>query len=180
MRTRSILGVSTVLAAAALLAAGCGSSNKNNTTTTSPTVTWASGLCTAITTYQKSLTTIANNTAKLALSKSALQQAVTQAKDATDTFVSTVKGLGTPQTTAGADAKKTVDTLATQLQDGADKIAAASSGSTLNTISVVSSTLITAQDQLKTAITQLKQLDAKGELQSAFKQAPACANVSGL
>ena len=32
----------------------------------------------------------------------------------------------------------------------------------------------------KTAITQLKQLDAKGELQSAFKQAPACANVSGL
>ena len=99
MRTdRSVrfLGAAVVVALT-ILAAGCGSNKSADTTTTSSTVDWANGLCSALSTYQASLTSAAKSVTGN-LSKSGLQDAVDQAKTATDTFVTTTKNLGKPDT----------------------------------------------------------------------------------
>jgi membrane-associated HD superfamily phosphohydrolase len=161
-----------------LVAAGCGSSKSADTTTTSSTVQWANGLCSAVSTYQASLTAAAKSLTGN-LSKSGLQHAADQAKTATDTFVSTTKDLGTPDTESGKKAKSTVDTLSSQLSDDADAVKSASSSSLLTAISTASATLATAQKQITTAFDELKGLDPKGELGDAFSQASSCASLTG-
>jgi hypothetical protein len=162
----------------ALLAAGCGSNKSADTTTTSSTVDWANGLCTAVSTYQASLTSAAKALTGN-LSKSGLQQAADDAKTATDTFVTTTKNLGKPDTKAGAQAKTTVDTLSSQLDDDVSTIKSATGSGTLTAISTMTATLATAQTQITTAFDQLKGLDPKGELGDAFSQASSCSSLTG-
>ena len=178
-RPRSIrlLGAVAVIALT-VFAAGCGSNKSADTTTTSSTVQWASGLCTAVSTYQASLTDAAKSLTGN-LSKAGLQDAVDQAKKATDTFVSTTKSLGKPDTDSGKQAKATLDTLSSQLNADVDTVKSASSSSLLTAISTISATLVTAQKQITTAFDQLKGLDAKGELGDAFSQASSCSSLTG-
>jgi hypothetical protein len=161
-----------------IFAAGCGSNKSADTTTTSSTVDWANGLCSAVSTYQASLTSAAKSLTGN-LSKSGLQAAVDQAKTATDTFVTTTKNLGKPDTDAGKQAKTTVDTLSSQLDDDINTIKSASGSGLLTGISTATATLATAQKQITTAFDQLKGLDPKGELGDAFSQASSCSSLTG-
>jgi hypothetical protein len=172
-----VLSAAAVMAVA-LLAAGCGSNKSADTTTTSATVDWANGLCGAVSTYQASLTDAAKSLTGN-LSKSGLAKAADQAKSATDTFVSTVKGLGQPDTNSGKEAKATVDTLSSQLDTDVSTIKSATSSSLLTGVSTITATLATAQKQITTAFDQLKGLDAKGELGDAFSQASSCSSLTG-
>jgi hypothetical protein len=172
-----VLGSAAVLAIA-LPAAGCGSNKSADTTTTSATVDWANGLCSAVSTYQASLTDAAKSLTGN-LSKSGLQDAANQAKSATDTFVSTTKGLGKPDTDSGKEAKTTLDTLSSQLDTDATTIKSALSSGLLAGVSTISATLVTAQKQITTAFDQLKGLDPKGELGDAFSQASSCSSLTG-
>ncbi len=101
------------------LAAGCGSSGGSSTTTTttsaSATQTWASGVCTSITSWQAALTSAAGSL-KSNPTKSGLQTAADDAKSATQTLASDLKGLGKPDTQAGQQAKDSLDQLSTSLQ----------------------------------------------------------------
>ena len=156
-----------VLLAVVLVAAGCGS--KSKTTSTSD---WANGLCTAITTAASSLK--AGN-----LTQQSVQSAADDAKTATDTLASDLKKLGKPDTEAGAQAKQDVDDLSTQIQDGVQTIqdtlnSASGLAGILSAVPTVTSSLQTMGNEISSTFTSLKQLDAKGELQTAFKQAPAC------
>jgi hypothetical protein len=174
-----------VLAAAAALAlpaglAGCGSDGDSTTTSgSSATETWAEGVCAATKAYKSSIETASASVKGGGLSKSGLQTAAENVRTSTDTYVSTLKELGTPQTGAGKDAKKTVDGLVTSLQADAEKIANASSGSVLEAVSVVSTALVTARDEVAAAVDELEKVDAKGELKTAFEQAPSCASLDG-
>ena len=112
-RTGAVAVLIAVLASAALLLAGCGS-KKSTTTTTSATVTWADGVCTAVTTYKTSLTDTSGALMR-DISAAGIEQAATDVKTATDTLVSDLKGLGKPETASGQQAKQIVDTLSTQL-----------------------------------------------------------------
>jgi hypothetical protein len=172
-----VLGTAVVVALT-VFAAGCGSNKSADTTTTSSTVNWANGLCSAVSTYQASLTSAAKSLTGN-LSKSGLQSAVDQAKTATDTFVTTTKSLGKPDTNAGKQAKSTLDTLSSQLNEDANTIKSASGSGLLTGISTASAALVTAQQQITTAFDQLKGLDAKGELGDAFSQASACSSLTG-
>ena len=176
LNTRAAAAAAT--AVVALLAAGCGSNKSADTTTTTSTVDWANSVCGAVSTYQGSLTSAASSLTGN-LSKSGLQNAVDQAKTATDTFVSTVKGLGKPNTTDGAQAKSTIDTLSTQLDDDLNTIKSISGSSLLEGVSTASATLVTAQKQITSAFDQLKGLDPKGELGDAFSQASSCSSRTG-
>jgi hypothetical protein len=168
-----------VCSAVALLAAGCGSSNKSaTTTTTSSTVSWANSVCGAAVTYRTSLTDAAKSVTGNP-SKAGLQEAANQAKDATDTFVSTIKGVGKPDTQSGQQAKATLDTLATQLDQDLSTIQGATGDGVLSGVAAVSGALATAQSQIKTAFNTLKGLDAKGELGQAFSQASSCSSLTG-
>ena len=172
-----VLGAGVILAFA-LLAAGCGSSKSAQTTTTSSTVDWANGVCSAVTTYKNSLTSTATTLVGNP-SKSGLQDAVDQAKSATDTFISTTKNLGKPDTNAGQQAKSTLDTLSSQLDANVTTIQSATGSGLLAGISKATGALATAQTQITTAFDQLKGLDAKGELGDAFSQASSCSSLTG-
>jgi len=161
-----------------VFAAGCGSSKNAATTTTSSTVDWANGVCSAVSTYQASLTAAAKSLTGN-LSKAGLQDAANQAKTATDTFVSTTKGLGKPDTDSGKQAKATLDTLSSQLDADVSAVKSASQSGLLTGISTASATLVTAQKQITTAFDQLKGLDPKGELGDAFSQASSCSSLTG-
>jgi hypothetical protein len=176
-RSARLLGTAAAVALA-LFAAGCGSNKNAGTTTTSSTVDWANGLCSAVSTYQASLTAAAKSLTGN-LSKAGLQDAADKAKTATDTFVSTTKGLGKPDTDSGKQAKATLDTLSSQLDADATAVKSASESSLLTGISTASATLVTAQNQIKTAFDQLKGLDPKGELGDAFSQASSCSSLTG-
>ena len=163
--------------AVALLATGCGSSKKNTTTTTSSTVDWANSVCGAADTYGSSLTDAAKSLTGNP-SKSGLQDAADQVKSATDTFVSTIKGVGKPNTQSGEQAKATLDTLATQLDADSSTIQGATGEGLLSGVAAATGALATAQTQIKTAFNQLKALDAKGELGQAFSQASSCSSLT--
>jgi hypothetical protein len=165
------------LAATAILAAGCGSKSSTTTETTSSTVTWANGVCGAAVTYEAALKSAAKSLAS-SPSKSGLQAAADQVKTATNTFVSTTKGLGKPDTSAGQQAKQTLDTLSTGLNKDVSTIENASGGGVIAGIPVITTALTTAQSQITTAFTQLKGLDAKGELSNAFSQASSCSSFT--
>jgi len=171
---RSYSVAAVVLAAAALT--GCGSSEE-----ASPTVTWANGLCSAVTTYSTALRDAGTSVQSSGVSQSSIEDAVNAVTDATQTFASDIKDLGAPDTSAGEAAKQTIDNLASDLEDDANAIKEATSGSSaLSAISAVSSTLVTAQDQVKSAIDDLDSLGAKSELQQALADAEACDSVPGL
>ncbi len=175
-RCASALAVAVVLAA--LLAAGCGSGKSNETTTSASAADWANGLCSAVTTYQASLTDAAKSLTGN-LTKTGLQDAVDQAQAATDTFVSTTKSLGKPNTTSGSKAKETLDTLATQLDEDVSKLKSASDSGVLAGISTATGALATAQTQITTAFHTLEGLDVQGELGDAFSQASSCSSLTG-
>lgn len=163
-----------ILAGVVLAAAGCGSGSKGAQSLTPSD--WANGMCSAITTYRGSLTD-ATKSVRSNPSKAGLQDAADAINSATDTFVSDVKALGKPNTTAGEQAKTTVDTLSTNLGTDTTTIQDAA-GTGVQRISAVTGALATAQTQVTTALTSLQGVDAKGELSDAFAQAPACASMT--
>jgi hypothetical protein len=190
MNTRGIRAVTlfgmkrALLATAALIAvpiavAGCGGSGKNSSTTTTQTsavVTWAGGVCSAATSYKTSLTD-AGSTLKNAPSRSAIEKAAGSVRDATKTFITSLQDLGKPGTAAGKQATSTIGGLKFDLTKDLKAIQDAASGaSRLSAVSVTSSTLLTAQTQVKSAVEDLKATDVKGELHDAFATAPSCAS----
>jgi hypothetical protein len=159
-----------LLVAVLLLVVGCGSDKSSNEDST---VAWANGLCSAVTTFRDSVQSTAN-TFSDNVTQAGFKDAEKQVKEATDTFVTETKKLGKPETDAGDQAKQTVETLADQLKADLEAVENASGSGLVQTLSVVSTTLTTAQTQVKTAFDQLESLDAQGELSDAFKQASAC------
>ncbi len=160
--------------AAVVLAAGCGGSKKPDTTTE-----WANGLCTAVTTWKSSVTAAAEPLKNGNLSKSSIQNAGNELQDATNTFVSTVKKLGKPDTQAGAQAQQSANQLSDEIHAGTQKISAAAKGvsgvsDALSAVSVATSTLATMSSEISSTFTTLQGLDPKGELKTAFDQADAC------
>jgi hypothetical protein len=161
------------LVGAALLAAGCGGSDESATTK------WFDNVCSAVTTWQDSIAS-AGQSLKTNPSKAGLESAFTDAKDATSTLSDDLKSAGTPDTESGQQAKDELDTLGTQLDDGVTKMQDSVGGVTtvnqaLTAVSAVSGTLATMSTQIKSTVDDLRTLDAKGELQTAFNEADSCA-----
>lgn len=172
-----------VIVVAALSAAGCGGSS-DDSSSASPTSEWADGLCSAITSWTSSLSSIGDTLKEGNLSKDSLTSAVDDAKSATDTFTSDLDGLGLPDSDVGQQAKDSVDQLSTDLKSDMTKIQDALDGVSgvseiLTAVSVVSSTLVKMGSQVSSTITSFQDLDAKGELESAFKQADSCTELAG-
>ena len=116
-RTHSLIALAASLA---FLAAGCGSSGGGSATTTSSTSasatdTWASGVCSSIATWQAAIKSAAGSV-KSDPTKNGLQTAAGDAKAATETLTSDLKGQGKPDTQSGQQAKDSLDQLSTTLQ----------------------------------------------------------------
>ena len=152
-------------------------------TTPSPRADWADGVCTAITTWTDSVKSAADPIKSGDISEDSLQNAADDVKSATDTLESELKGLGKPDTEAGQQAKDSLDQLSSDLSTDTDTIKSAvddASGVSgiAAAVTTVSTTLTTMQTQVTSAYTSLTQLDAKGELNTAFQQASSCQQLT--
>lgn len=178
-RTRiAAIAVAAVAGLALTLAvAGCGGSSKE-AAPPAATVTWANGVCGAITSWQQDVKSIGADL-KTSHTTADLQAAADKAKAATDQLASQLQELGRPETQAGQQAQKTVSELATSLRADVDSIRTALEGAsgvagTLAAVSSATGTLATMGTKISAAVDELKQLDAKGELGKAFSSAEAC------
>ena len=178
-RTHSLIALAASLA---FLAAGCGSSGSGSTTTTSSTSasdTWASGVCSSITTWQAAIKSAAGSV-KSDPTKNGLQTAAGDAKAATQTLATDLKGQGKPDAPGGQQAKDSLDQLSTTLQQHMTTIENSVQGisgvkGALTAVPAVTGTLATMEAQVKTTFNGL---DAKGELKNAFGSSSACNSLT--
>src|SRR4051812_45370989 len=154
-----------VLAAlgAALLAAGCGGSDEP-----SATETWADGVCSAVVTWQKSVTTTKDTLTQSVPTRQELTGSAQDVEAATRTLATDLRALGAPKTEGGAQVKQSLNTLADSLSKSANQIKTAidgaSTGGFLAAASSIGQTLTTTGNQVKTTVQQIDQADARGEL----------------
>jgi hypothetical protein len=171
-----------LVAAAALLAAGCGGSDDEPEA--NDLTAWADQLCSVVAGWTQELTDTRNALQGGGISEDSLRDAADGVKSATDTLVDDLRDLPRPETDAGQQAKESVDQLADQLETEAEKIEGAvddASGVSgiLSAVSTVSSTLVTMGDQVRSAVDEVEQADARGELRQAFEDADSCTDLTG-
>lgn len=165
-----------VVLAAALLAGGCGGGDEKPSA-----AEWADNLCSAVTDWKGSIAS-AVDSVKGNISEDGLRNAADDVKNANETLVDDLKGLGTPETEAGDKAKSSVDELRTEIEQDSDKMQnavddAKDASSVLSAVSVVSGTLQTMGRQVSSTVTEVRQLDATGELKDAFEQSDSCTSL---
>jgi HPt (histidine-containing phosphotransfer) domain-containing protein len=181
VRPRVLLGISS-LAVLAVLAAGCGGGGGGSSNTES-TQDWADGVCSAINTWSDSLKSASASVSGGNLSENSLTQAATDLKDATAQLKDDLSGLGKPDVNSGDKAKESIDTLSGNIQDDVDKIEGAikgaqSGGGIASALTTVTSTISTMGSQVQSTFSELENLDPKGELEDAFKNASSCKSLT--
>jgi cytochrome P450 len=173
--TRIALGaVATV--ALVLSVAACGG-GKNTTSTAGGTSAeaWASGVCSSVTTWKNSLEKAKKDFTSQP-SESQLRQTGRNIESATQTLARSLKQLGTPETAQGQAAKQSLDTLATSLENGKNKINEdlKSGDGLMLQVASIGTTLTSMANSLKLAGSNLKSLAPGADLQQAVQQASAC------
>ena len=177
-----LLASAVVVLAAVFIGAGCGGSDEE--AENSATV-WAGELCTAFIGWREVLTSTAEDLRGGNISSESLEGAAEEVKTATDTLVRDLKDLPKPDTEAGEQAKESVDQLADDLGEEADKIESAvedASGSGVSgvvaAVTTVGSTLTTMGSKVTSTVDDVRELDAQGELEQAFEDAVPCSEFS--
>jgi hypothetical protein len=181
VRPRLLLGISS-LAVLAVLAAGCGGGGGGSSDTESAQ-DWADGLCSALNTWTDSLKSAGQSLSGGNLSKSSLESAGNDVKDATAQLKDDLSGLGKPELSSGDKAQQSVDDLSNKIQEDVDKVEGAvkdaqSGGSVLSALPTVTSTFAAMGAQVQATFDDLKKLDPKGELESAFNNASSCKSLT--
>ena len=167
----ALAAIAVVLAFAAL---GCGGDDSEASSATE----WANDLCTAVTSWTDALE--AEGSALTGSpSEESLREAASGLESATDTFLDDVRGLGTPDTEAGTEARAAVDELADTVEAEQQEIEDAvddASGITgvTSAISAVAASLTAMGEAFEQTFERLEDLDAGGELEQAFEEADAC------
>ena len=179
--SQSRVGVlAAVVGATAILAAGCGS--KSSSSGTVSPEDWANNVCGAITTWTTSVRQTGNKLRTGNVNESSLNSAVNDFEDSTKQLADDLKGLGRPDTSSGKQAQASVDKLSNQIQSDANQIKSEIKGAQGLTglqkaLTKVGVTLQQMGVQVTTTFSELGTLDAKGELQSAFKKADKCSSL---
>jgi|SRR6478672_4537631 len=185
------------VAALALTASACGGGKNSNsagatgstgstgsTGATGATVSadqWATGVCSAFTTWKTSLHEARATITSGSVTEATLNDAANQAKDANQKLVQSLQGLGKPSTADGQKAQENLKDLETSLSFSMNKIkdtvhskpsSMAELAAAVTTVKQAEATMVAA---LQTAVKNLKKFDPSGELETAFNDAPSCA-----
>ena len=190
-----------VLTALLLTATGCGSSDGSDASNSSASATtssdsssatggqqpsaWADDVCSAASDWKAAVDTAqATLSDKADLSANGVRDAVDSVATATDSLVTSLKGLGTPDTAAGDQARAELSTLATQLQQQKTTITGATSPSPttarqlLTQVSTITGALAAMLTGITATVDAISQLDGAEELKGAFQTAPSCQQLS--
>jgi hypothetical protein len=162
----------------AIVAAGCGSTKPPTT------AEWADSICSSVNTWTDSIKSAVDPLKSGDISQDSVQTAGDDLKSATDTLASDLDGLDKPDSQVGQQAQDSVDKLSSDLNEGADSIKATADGvsgpsDVPSAATAVRTTLGTMKSDITATVKSLEQLDAKGELQTAFQQSTACDQLSG-
>jgi hypothetical protein len=108
-----------------------------------------------------------------------VQDAVDDLESATTEFIDDVRGLGTPDTEAGEQARTALDELADEVEEGLSAMRTAvedASGvsGVVEAVTAVSAGITALGTKLASTFAELEQLDAGGELEDAFSEASSC------
>jgi len=169
------------VAAVAFAGAGCG----GDESTASPTVEWADGFCTAITSWTTALQEVTGEfSSPSSLSQEGIEGAASDVGAATRQLVDDLRSLGAPETESGEETRAALDELATTLDDDLAEIEDAAEGvSGLTDLPGAITSITTALSSMGTAFASALQTiesgDAKGELEDAFEQADSCDEIAG-
>ena len=160
---------------AAGLASGCGGDDGGESSATA----WADDVCSAITSWSESISSTAASLSDGNLNADTVQSAVDDLEGATSEFIDDVRGLGTPDTEAGEQARESLDELAdaadeslSTIQSAVDDISGVSG--VVEAVTAVSAAISSMGAQLSATFSELEQLDAGGELETAFREADSC------
>ena len=170
-----------IVVALAGVAAGCGGSSDEQT---DPTAAWASGFCSAVTTWTDDLQSITQQfTDTSNLSQDGLASAAEDARTSTDQLVSSLKDLGAPETDSGQEVKSALDTLSTTLDAETAQIQETAQGVTGVTdlpsaITKISASLTALGTAFSDTLQTIDAADTKGELQTALEDSPDCADIT--
>jgi hypothetical protein len=172
--SRGIVTVLILMSAFSL--SGCGGDDGSDTTSPSE---WADTLCTDLSQWKSSVTSIAASFGGGNLSQQQVQNAANDFADATETLVGDLQDLGRPETEAGQQAQDEVNRLADELQTGIGEVERAAAGSSSaadarQAVSAISATVMTLSNQVSSSVMSVEQLDPQGELQTAVEQSDAC------
>jgi uncharacterized protein YoxC len=156
-----------------LLASGCGGDDDSAATE------WADDVCSAVTSWSESVSSTASSLSDGNLNADAVKDAVDDLESATSDFIDDVRGLGTPDTEAGEQARESLDQLADDAEENLSAIQKAVDdvegvGGVVEAVTAISTAISTMGGQLSSAFDELQQLDAGGELEAAFKEADSC------
>jgi hypothetical protein len=159
------------------VAAGCGGDDE------SATVGWANDVCSAGTDWTESVTSTAESLSGGGLDAEELRGAVDDLESATKDFADDLRGLGSPETESGAQAKSAIDELAGGVEESVAEMKTAvqdvsSAGDVLEAITEVGAILSTLGEQVSATLAGLDTVDAQGELEAAFQEADACQDLT--
>lgn len=175
--------IAVALAVVGLLAgfsAGCGGDDAD----ASSAAAWADAFCTSTQEWRTELQRIGDEISDVgSLSQETIEQAVEDARDATDEYVDDVRALGAPETESGAEVEESVEQLADDVEaekeeaeealEGAEGLAGYAQAGQDVAASV--SAMFAAIQQTLTAIGQA---DVDGELETAFEESDACDEIA--
>jgi phage-related protein len=164
---------------AVLTTVGCGGGSSSSGSSADE---WASGFCSALTTWTASVKS-AGTSLQGNASESGLKSAAGDIKNASDTLVDDLKGLGKPDTKTGEEARDAVDQLSKEveqdvqeMQSAVDKVSGVQGALTAATS--VAATLSKMGTQIGSAASKLDAADPDGELRQAFRDSSACKKLT--
>jgi archaellum component FlaC len=170
----------------ALFGAGCGGDDESSSQTTTEASTeastdeWANSFCSALTTWKNDLAEAAEPLTDLSsLSEESLQQAADDAKKATETLSDSLNALGRPDISSGEQIRSSVQDLATDVENGANEIETAVEGVASvadipSAFDTITTTVTDMGTEVDSAVQTLEDVDAGGELKTAFADADSC------
>ncbi len=178
---RTWIALSAAVAALALVATGCGGSDSSDE---DPTAAWASGFCSAVTSWTDELQTVTSQFSDTSnLSQDGLQSAADDVTSATEQLVDDLRGLGSPETESGDEVRSALDSLSTTLESEAANIEETVEGISGLTgipsaITAVTTSLSAMGSAFASTLQTIQDADVRDELQTALEDSPECADIS--
>jgi hypothetical protein len=177
---RTLIGLSAAVAALALVAAGCGGSDND----TDPTAAWASGFCSAVTSWTDELQSATSGFSDPSnLSQDGIESAAADVKSSTQQLVDDLKDLGAPETEGGEQAKTALDSLSTTLETESSNIEETVSGISGITgipkaLTAITASLSAMGSAFSETLQAIENADVDEELQTALEDSPDCADIT--
>jgi hypothetical protein len=164
-----------VVATLSLVAAGCGGDDEASSSTTE----WAEEFCSTTRAWGDELERIADDIDLSSISSEGLEEAATEAREATDDYIEAIRDLGGPDTESGDEIEQSIEALADEVEAERNEIEdavddASGLGGAITAARDISSSVAAMFTSLERTFEAIDEADVDGELDTAFDEAESC------